>query len=415
MKTWVPFTATVVVVGAVASLCALAEIAGATSLGGDGPTPEGAAGLSPKAEGMTKRQIVKKYVEACRSKQVKEADCNKLRKDTVEIVKEDLHTLGSSTNRTYLPTILKVFKSDEVELRIAAADAIGMIGPQDSDADLLAPLANDPVPDVRRAVSQMISRGKGSAIGLLGQRTVSLSMQTGVTPEKPQDAGKYSMPVAPGSSYLFFGSDAAVGRLSYVSKGVDETAAFFKGKAKKGPYKLEEFREKYRYQLQDEGQARDQVQEHAVKQLDKVKPDPANMQAMAEYMGKVQAVQMGRTGTMILDSYQSALYGDPTVYVLEERQIGQRSYPTRYVVLYKDLALNRPGYRLSWTTVPDDAIKTAQGASIAEEKEELARNKENEALKKREEALEALTKKKDEAEKKKFKKGQADLEKELGF
>jgi hypothetical protein len=84
-------------------------------------------------------------------------------------------------------------------------------------------------------------------------------------------------------------------------------------------------------------------------------------------------------------------------------------------VLYQEQALKRPGYRLNWMTVPDDTIKTAQAASLAEEKEELARNKENEALKKRAEALESLTKKKDEAEKNKFKKGQADLEKELGF
>jgi hypothetical protein len=306
-----------------------------------------------------------------------------------------------------------MFRSDEVELRIAAADAIGMIGAQDGDVDMLIPLTNDPVPDVRQAVSQMISRGKGSAMTLLKQRT--LATRTGRMPEKPVDAAKYELPVSPNSANLFDSSDASVGRLSYVTKGVDETTAFFKSKGKKGPYKLEEFREKYRYQLQDEGKARDQVQEDAVKELDKVKPDPTNMQAMAEYMGKVQAVQVGRTVTMILDTYQSALYGDPTVYVLEERQIGQRSYPTRYVVLYQEFALRKPGYRLSWMTVSDSAIKTVQPASLAEEKEELARNKENEALKKREEALEALTKKKDEAEKKKFKKGQADLEKELGF
>ena len=55
---------------------------------------------------------------------------------------------------------------------------------------------------------------------------------------------------------------------------------------------------------------------------------------------------------MSFDSYQSNLYGAPTVYVLEERQIGQRSYPTRYVVVYQELALRRPGYRLSWMTVP---------------------------------------------------------------
>jgi hypothetical protein len=118
---------------------------------------------------------------------------------------------------------------------------------------------------------------------------------------------------------------------------------------------------------------------------------------------------------MQLDSYQPALFKEPTVYILEERRIGQRSYPTRYVVIYQDVALKRPGYRLNWMMVPDNVVKTVQAASIAEEKEELVRNKENEALKKRAEALQNLEKKKDEQEKKNFKKGQADLEKELGF
>jgi hypothetical protein len=103
------------------------------------------------------------------------------------------------------------------------------------------------------------------------------------------------------------------------------------------------------------------------------------------------------------------------VYVLEERQIGQRSYPTRYVVVYQELAFKRPGYRLNWTTAPDSAIKTAQAASLAEEKEELANKAESEALKKKEAELDALTKKKEAAEKKQFKQGQADLEKQLGF
>ena len=388
-------------------LTTLPGLAGTTSLPGDGSLPGTAPLSSPKDE------TVKGYLAGCRSKPVKDANCDKIRKDAVEILKEDLHTLGSSANRTYMPAILKIFKSDEPELRIAAADAIGMIGPQDSDTDLLAPVANDPVPDVRKAISQMISRGKGTAISLLGQRTVS--MRAGLTPETPADPGKYSMPVAPESTYLFYASDAASGRLSYVTKSMDGTMTFFKGKAKKGPFKLEEFQEKYRFQLQDEGQARDQAQEEKAKQLDNVKPDPTNMKSFMEYMEKVQSVQAGRTTMMLLDSYQPQVFGSPTVYVLEERQIGQRSYPTRYVVLYQDQTLKRPGYRLSWMTVPDGAIKTAQAASIVDEKQEEASKKEDEALKKRAEALENMVKKKDEQEKKTFKKGQSDLEKELGF
>lgn len=374
------------------------------------PMPVQAAtqALSPKDE------TVKKYLDGCQSKPAKEPNCEKLKKDAVEILKEDLLTLGSSANHGYVLSIVPVFKREEAELRIAAADAIGMIGPQESDAELLAPVANDPVPDVRRAVAQMISRGKGNTFTLLVQRTNSMRM--GLMPETPADAGKYSMPVAPESTYLFYASEAALGRLSYVARGMNEAAAFFKSKARRGPMKLEEFQDAYRYQLQDEQQALDRAQEAAAKQIESVKaPDPANTQAFMEYMEKVQSVNAGRSMRMLLDSYQPNFFGSPTVYVLEERQIGQRSYPTRYAVLYQDHALRKPGYRLSWVTVPDDAIKAAQVASLKEEQQEVARKKESESLKKHAEELQSLEKKKDEAERKKFKKGQDDLEKALGF
>jgi hypothetical protein len=365
--------------------------------------------LSPPAEAITpepspKDETVKKYLNGCSSKSVKEPNCDKLRKEAVEILKEDLRTLGSSADRGYLLTILPVFKSEEAELRIAAADAIGMIGPQDQDSDLLAPLTNDPVPDVRRAVAQMISRGKGNAISLLGQRT--LSTRTGPTPETPADPAKYSMPVAPESTYLYYASDVASGRLSYTANSMTDATAFFKAKAKKGPFKLEEFQEKYRDQLNDEQQARDQAQEETMKQIAHEKPDPTNTKSFMEYMEKIQSVQSGRSMMMLLDSYQPTLFGAPTVYVLEERQIGNRSYPTRYVVLYQDQALNRPGFRLSWMTVSDQAIKAVQTASTTTQKREDA---------KPEKEPPSIVKEKSEQEKKKFKKGQSDLEKELGF
>jgi hypothetical protein len=366
----------------------------------------------------TKDEIVAKFVSSCLTKPAIEGNCDKLRKDGVEILKEDLHTLGSSANRAYMPGLVKIFKSDEPELRIAAADGIGMIGPQDSDIDLLAPLTNDPVPDVRSAVAQMISHGKGSAISLLGQRT--LSMRAGLTPETPADAAKYSMPVAPESIYLYYASDATQGRLSYIArKGLDPAMAFFKGKAKRGPLKLDEFNTTYRFQLSDEQEAREriwkQTGEAKSKQMEAMLKDPSNQQAGLEKVMQVQGEIMSQNMVEQEDRYRPDIFESPTVFVLEERQIGQRSYPTRYVVLYQDKATRMPGYRLSWMTVPDDAIKAAQVASLVREKEEAARTKENEALKKRAEALQNLEKKKDEQEKKNFKKGQADLEKELGF
>lgn len=372
-----------------------------------------ALGASPPPSPQT--ETVKKYVEGCRSKPAQDAGCEKLRKEAVQILKEDLHTLGSSADRSYVLTIVPVFQSEEAELRIAAADAIGMIGPQDRDTEFLAPATNDPVPDVRMAVRQAISRGKGPALALLGQR-VGASQKTGPTPEIPPDAGKFAMPVAPDSTYLFYSGDPAVGRLSYVGKQTSDPASFYKAKAKKGPLKLEEFKEKYRYQLQDEEEALNRAQDAQAKQMESVKPpDPTNAQAFMEYMAKVTSVSAGRATRMLLDSYQAELFGSPAVYVLEERQIGQRSYPTRYVVVYQEQALRKPGYRLSWMTSTDESIKAAQLASLKEEQQEQARKKEGEAAKKKAEELDALTKKKDDADKKQFKKGQDDLEKALGF
>ena len=392
----------------------------ATSLSGKGPVTDPSSNPPPQPPPLTKRQVVKKYVKSCGKKPAKEANCDTLRKDVVGIVKDSLHTLGSSTKRAYVPTIVKFFKNDEVVLRIAAADAMGMIGPQDQDVDALATSANDPVPDVRRAVAQAIMHGKGSVITLLGRRVASSQQKTGLTPDVPPDASKFSMPVAPDTTPLFYEGDPTLGWLSYVSKGTDGAAAFYKGKAKKGPLKLDEFQRTYRYQLQDEQEALDKATEAEIKTLEQEKmPDPANLQATTEYFQKLQSATVKRMATMIRQQFQPEFFGAPTVYVLEERQIGQRSYPTRYVVLYQDLVLKRPGYRLSWSTVSDDAIRTAQVASLKEQKEGEARQattkREEEAAKKREAELDSLTKKKDATEKKQFKKGQSDLEKELGF
>jgi hypothetical protein len=387
-------------------LTSLPSLGWAASPQGD-LTPSGTAPASLPTD-----QVVDRYLESCLSKS-KATNCDKLRKDFVELLKEDLMTLGSTAKRDYLPLIVQMFHSDEVELRIASADAIGMIGPQDSDVEMLAPLTNDPVPDVRQAVRQMISRGKGTALTLLTER--AMPMRTGRTPEKPADPAKISLPVAPDSVYLFDASDASVGRLSYVANGKSDPGQFYKTKAKKGPFPLQEFKDKYRYQFQDEDEAMQQAREAEGQDIENTQPpDPSNLQAYTEFMQKIASIGAKQGSRMYLDSYEPKLFGAPTVYVLEERKIGQRSYPTRYVVLYKEQAYRRPGHRLAWMTAPDQAIKTAQTASLAQEQEEMA-NKEEEELNKREEALESLTKKKDAAEKKQFKKGHADLEKELGF
>ena len=375
------------------------DLARATSLVGSTSPPEATA-PSPKDE------VLKKYRDSCRAKAVqegKEANCDKFKKEAVEILKEDLHTLGSSADRTYAPVILTMFKSDEPELRIAAADALGMIGPQDAYAEMLGRAANDPVPDVRRAMAQMLQHAKGGALALLAKRA-ALWAGVGRTPEVPPDPNKHAMPVPHESTYLFFASDAKHGRLSYVtSKGMNEASAFFKIKAKRGPFKLEEFKDLYRDQLTHEQTLQEHAQQESMQQLSGGPSDPTNPQAALEKALQAQTAMATQSMLMLNELYPPDLFGSPTVYVMEERQIGSLSYPTRYVVLYQDLALKRAGFRLCWTTVPDEAIKLEQAKTIANRKRE-EKQREDVGLKK-----------KGEQEQKKFKQEQSDLEKQLGF
>jgi hypothetical protein len=181
--------------------------------------------------------------------------------------------------------------------------------------------------------------------------------------------------------------------------------------------KLDEFNQLFKYQLRDEEEARDKIRKEANDASSKQtkaaeKNMMSNPQAMLEILQNSQREMMSQMMADRDDHYPSEWFDSPTVIVLEERQIGQRSYPTRYVVLYQDKALRMPGYRLSWMTATDDAIKAVQVTSLAREKEEETRKKRAEAM---QNALKDTVKEKTEQEKSKFKKGQADLEKELGF
>jgi hypothetical protein len=381
---------------------ALSNPAWATSLAAHPLSQETAAKESPKNE------IVKTYVATCRAKPVKQADCDRVRKEAIAILREDVLTLGSSANAMYLPTLLNIFKSEESGLRIAAADAVGMIGPSESFFVHFALIANDPVPDVRKAASQMLQHGKGESLALLARRT-AVSERSGRTPDTLPDPKKVGMPVAPESTYLYFASDVTQGRLTYVTKkNMKDNLAFFKQKAKKGPLELAAFKELYEKALDDEQEVREQTKEETMSKMFSQEPptDPAKMDAYLKEMEQAQSAMAAQNLFMLDELYPADVFGSPKVYVLEERKIGQRNYPTKYVVLYEDKALKRPGVRLCWMTVSDQAIKSAQTTSMMEEAFEEQAPQED---------IAPIIKKKSEQERKKFKQEQSDLEKQLGF
>lgn len=374
----------------------------ATSLAAHPLSQETAAKETPKNE------IVKTYVATCRAKPIKQADCDRVRKEAIAILKEDVLTLGSSANTLYLPTLLNIFKSEEPDLRIAAADAVGMIGPSESIFGHLTLLANDPVPDVRKAGAKMLQHGKGETLALLARRT-AVSERSGRTPDTLPDLKKIGMPVAPDSTYLFFASDVTQGRLTYVTKNeMKDNLAFFKQKAKKGPLDLAAFKERYEAALDDEQKVREQAQQKAmVNMLSQAPPtDPSKLDAYLKQMEQGQTAMAAQATFMSEELYPPDFFGSPKVYVLEERKIGQRIYPTKYVVLFEDKTLKRPGFRLCWMTVSDQEIKTTQATSIMQEsfQDKIP-----------DEPVAPVIKEKSEKERKKFKEEQLDLEKQLGL
>ena len=110
----VSFTCTSVVGTSALFMMALGSLSSpseATSLRGIGSTPEGVQASPSKGGILAKQSIVGQYTNTCANKPAPTAPCDKIKKDAVEILTEDLRTLGSSANRTYLPAILGIFKS----------------------------------------------------------------------------------------------------------------------------------------------------------------------------------------------------------------------------------------------------------------------------------------------------------------
>ncbi len=80
-----------------------------------------------------------------------------LRADAVRILKEDLEMIGSTADPAYLPILVPVLRSDDAELRKAAADAIGIIGPTEEETPELTRLLNDPAAPVAAAAKRALA------------------------------------------------------------------------------------------------------------------------------------------------------------------------------------------------------------------------------------------------------------------
>jgi hypothetical protein len=102
-----------------------------------------------------KMQIVQSFIRKGRD--------SELRQNAIDILKDDILAMGATANPVYLPTLVKVLRSREPELRAAAADAIGMIGPTPAETAELARLRDDDVPEVATAARVALSISSDAA------------------------------------------------------------------------------------------------------------------------------------------------------------------------------------------------------------------------------------------------------------
>jgi hypothetical protein len=86
-----------------------------------------------------------------------EGDDKTVRESALAILKADIETMGASGQAAYLPILTKVLSSPHAELRLAAADSIGMIGPTAAETPELTRLLNDPVPGVAAAARRALA------------------------------------------------------------------------------------------------------------------------------------------------------------------------------------------------------------------------------------------------------------------
>ena len=78
------------------------------------------------------------------------------RDSAVRILREDILTMGATADQSHLPILVKVLRSSEPDLREAAANAIGMIGPTANETNALAQLLPDPVEPVAQAARRAL-------------------------------------------------------------------------------------------------------------------------------------------------------------------------------------------------------------------------------------------------------------------
>lgn len=222
-------------------------LAGPSTSGEAGPVAGGGTARRSNAahEVQVERNAAVQAFLASRSDQA-------ARGKAVEILADDILTLGSSAKRTNLPLLEAVLQRGEPELRAAAAEAIGMIRPTRTELPLLVAALNDPLPSVRDAAAAALDTIDDGSARLLVRRMRSAghervrSRQEGLTPTVLPAAATIGVPIYQGAQFLPFASDVEAGRLAFAtSDPVQKVIDFYATAAGRSAVNGEEFTRLY--------------------------------------------------------------------------------------------------------------------------------------------------------------------------
>jgi hypothetical protein len=306
------------------------------------PSGETGAPSGVHTEEARKDAIVEAFLKSPR-------DASK-RQSAIEVLEMDLNTLGSGADRAHLPHLLRILAGGEPELRAAAAHAIGMLGPGESEGPALRAVLNDPIPGVRLAALSALGQLRDPSAQLLvrqvqyGERSRTRQGEQRFQADTAPDARSLGVPIYPGASFLYYTSDLEIGRAAFTSEDpIEQVLDFYSSKAGRPPVNAKEFTQIYLAGSSGDPTGSNRLiteMQEIFKQASAANKPEAEIIAEIE---RRQAQMLNLPGVRYIDSQ---LYGAPRFVAVEEKNSGDGRRAVRYVAVFRDEALGRTGFEV---------------------------------------------------------------------
>jgi hypothetical protein len=273
------------------------------------------------------------------------------RQAAIATLEADLMTLGSSANRAHLPHLRKILEGGEPELRAAAAHAVGMIRPGDSETPALLAALNDPVPEVRNAALSALGQMRDDPSAQLlvrrvqmGERSRTRAAGQRFQAETAADARRLGMPVYPGATFLHYASDLEIGRAAFSTEDpVEQVLDFFGSKAGHPAVDAGEFTRLYFGGSREDPLGSNRLSKDMQEWFAQASAANTSEAEIRSEMERRQAQMLNLPGVRYMDSH---VYGQPRFLALEEKPLGEGKSAARYVAVFRDEALNRTGFEV---------------------------------------------------------------------